>query len=163
MSEPAIHLADFDQEMETTRRMLERVPSDRGEWKPHEKSFPLGHLAQLVAGMPFWIAQTLRNPDLDLSANPGYTMEKTETLLGVFDKGVREARQALEEVVGGALDEPWSLKMGDQVLFTQPRAEVVRTHLRHLVHHRGQLSVYLRMVDVPVPQIYGPTADEPWG
>ncbi|HEU4588377.1 MAG TPA: DinB family protein [Gemmatimonadales bacterium] len=162
MSAPAIPLKEFDQEMATTRRLLQRVPSDKAEWKPHAKSFPLGHLAQLVSGMPGWITNTLRKPDLDLAGAGGYSFERTEVLLEQFDRNVTEAREALAAVLGPALDAPWSLKHGEQVLFTAPRGEVVRTHLNHLIHHRGQLSVYLRLVDVPLPPIYGPTADERW-
>jgi uncharacterized damage-inducible protein DinB len=118
-------LPEFDQEMATTRKVLERVPTDKGEWKPHPKSFALGHLAQLVAGMPGWITNTVTETALDLAKYPGYSYEKTETLLKSFDKNVSEARKAIA------------------------------------VHHRGQLTVYLRLLDIPVPSIYGPTADEP--
>ena len=160
MTTPAIPLAEFDQEMGVTRRLLERVPDDRGEWKPHAKSFPLGHLAQLVAWMPGWIARTLREPGIDLAAGPGYSFERTATLLAQFDANVREARLALESVTGAALDESWSLTMGERVLLTSPRGVTARSHLNHLIHHRGQLTVYLRLVDVPLPQVYGPTADD---
>jgi uncharacterized damage-inducible protein DinB len=163
MTAPAIPLKELDAEMATTRRLLERVPSDKGAWKPHEKSFPLGHLAQLVALMPGWIGRSLREPHIDLAAGGGYTMEKTETLVAMFDKNVAEAREALSSVTGPALQEPWSLKMGPRVLMTMPRGEVVRQHLTHLSHHRGQLTVYLRLLDVPVSSVYGPTADEKWG
>ena len=162
MTTPAIPLNEFDQEMASTRRLLERVPSEKGRWKPHEKSFPLGHLAQLVSWMPGWIARTLREPAIDLATAPGYSFEPTETLLAEFDRNVKDARTALASVTGPALDAPWSLQHGAHVVFTAPRGEVVRTHLRHLVHHRGQLTVYLRLLDVPLPQIYGPTADERW-
>ncbi len=153
-------LPEFDQEMATTRRVLERVPGERGTWKPHEKSFALGHLAQLVAWMPGWIGRTLREPHIDLAGGGGYSFEATETLLAAFDRNVADARAALGEVTGDRLDEPWSLKMGDRVLMTHPRGAVVRQNLSHLVHHRGQLGVYLRLLDVPVPSIYGPSADE---
>jgi uncharacterized damage-inducible protein DinB len=162
MTAPAIPLKEFDQEMATTRRLLKRVPSEKARWKPHEKSFPLGHLTQLVSWMPGWIANTLREPHIDLARAGGYSFEATEVLVDQFDRNVEQARDALASVVGPALDAPWSLKHGDQVLFTAPRGEVVRTHLNHLIHHRGQLSVYLRLVDVPLPPIYGPTADERW-
>ena len=162
MTAPAIPLAEFDQEMASTRRLLERVPSDKGTWKPHEKSFSLAHLAQLVSWMPGWITRTLREPEINLVGGAGYSLEPTEALLAGFDRNVAEARAALAEVTGAALDEPWSLKMGDRVLMTSPRGETVRGHLSHLVHHRGQLTVYLRLVDVPLPQVYGPTADERW-
>ncbi|HLV26231.1 MAG TPA: DinB family protein [Gemmatimonadales bacterium] len=160
MTEPAIPLKEFDEEMAGTRRTLERVPEDRGDWKPHEKSFPLGHLAQLVATMPGWFAPSLHEPYIDIAAGSGYSMQSTATLLGIFDEGVRSAREALETVTGNALQEPWSLKRGEMVLFTSPRGEVVRNHLSHLVHHRAQLTVYLRLLDVPVPALYGPSADE---
>jgi uncharacterized damage-inducible protein DinB len=158
----AIPLKEFDVEMATTRRLLERVPSDRGDWKPHEKSFSLGHLAQLVSWMPGWITRTLHEPFIDLAAGGSYSLETTETLLGVFDENVKTARAALDSVRGAALDESWSLRMGERVLMTSPRGETVRSHLNHLIHHRGQLTVYLRLLDVPIPSIYGPTADERW-
>jgi uncharacterized damage-inducible protein DinB len=153
-------LPEFDQEMAVTRRLLERVPGDRADWKPHPKSFSLGHLAQLVSWMPGWIANTLRDTKLDLQRASGYSLEKTETLLAGFDQNVRDARAALEAAKDADFEVPWSLTRGDQVLFTQPRAAVVRSHISHLSHHRGQLTVYLRLLDVPIPSIYGPTADE---
>jgi len=156
-------LPEFDQEMATTRRLLERVPSEKGDWKPHQKSFSLAHLSQLVAMMPGWITNALRATELGLTSYPGYSHEATETLLGVFDNHVKEARAALEKTDDDDFDVPWSLKMGDKVLFTLPRFVAVRTDINHLVHHRGQLSVYLRMLDVPIPSIYGPSADEGWG
>lgn len=162
MPAPAIPLNEFDQEMASTRRLLERVPTDKGRWKPHEKSFPLGHLAQLVSWMPGWIARTLHEPAIDLAGGAGYSFEPTETLVREFDRNASAARDALASVTGAALDAPWSLTHGEHVVFTAPRGEVVHTHLRHLVHHRGQLTVYLRLLDVPLPQIYGPTADERW-
>jgi uncharacterized damage-inducible protein DinB len=162
MSAPVIPLKEFDQEMSSTRRLLERAPGEKAAWKPHEKSFALGHLAQLVAWIPGWIAKSLRESHIDLAQSTGYSFEPTEALLALFDANVREAREALEAVTGDALDEPWSLKHGQQVLFTAPRREVVRQHLNHLIHHRGQLTVYLRLLDVPLPQVYGPTADERW-
>lgn len=155
-------LPEFDQEMATTRRLLERVPSDKGRWKPHEKSFALGHLAQLISGMPGWITQMLHETELDLTQARGYSFETTETLLASFDQSVREARAAISSARDADLAVPWSLKMGDRVLFTAPRGTVVRQTINHLIHHRGQLSVYLRLIDVPLPSIYGPTADEKW-
>lgn len=153
-------LDEFDSEMGTTRRVLERVPSDKGEWKPHPKSFAIGHLAQLIARMPAWITGTLASSSLDLGAFQGYTFEKTETLLEVFDKNVREARAALAGAPDAVFSSPWSLKRGSQVFFTLPAGAVVRQNINHLVHHRGQMTVYLRLLDIPVPSVYGPTADE---
>jgi uncharacterized damage-inducible protein DinB len=162
MSQPAIPLKEFDLEMASTRKLLERVPTEKGQWKPHQKSFALGHLAQLVSWMPGWIASTLHEPHIDLAAAGGYTFESTDTLLRGFDRNVQQAREALGAVMGSRLQEPWSLRHGERVLFTAPKGEVVRQHLNHLIHHRGQLTVYLRQVDVPLPSIYGPTADERW-
>jgi uncharacterized damage-inducible protein DinB len=156
-------LPEFDQEMATTRRLLERVPGDKGQWKPHPKSFALGHLAQLVSWMPGWISQTLRETELNLGKATGYSFEKTETLVSTFDRNVREAREAIGAARDADLGVAWSLKHGDRVLFTSPRGVVVRMHINHLIHHRGQLTVYLRLIDVPLPSIYGPTADEGWG
>ena len=155
-------LSELEVEMPVTRRLLERVPSDKGAWKPHEKSFSLGHLAQLVARMPGWLTMTMKQNVLDLSSGQPYSLEKTETLLAEFDRNVKEA----VDVVGKAKDAdfivPWSLKSGDRVFFTLPRIAVMRQNINHLVHHRGQLSVYLRLQNVPLPSIYGPTADEKW-
>jgi len=155
-------IAEFDQEMTTTRRVLERVPSEKGTWKPHEKSFSIGHLAQLVARMPGWIPMTVNHPKLDLSqANP-YSYETTDALLKDFDRNVREARDALSNVTDEQMHQPWALTMGDRTLMTLPRGAVLRQNINHLVHHRAQLTVYLRLLDIPVPSVYGPTADERW-
>lgn len=153
-------LPELDQEMATTRRLLERVPSEKGKWKPHPKSFPLGHLAQLVASMPGWITNVVRETSINLAVFPGYTYEATETLLRVFDQNVKEAREAIASSKDADYDVSWSLQYGEHVIFTQPRRDVVRQTINHLIHHRGQLTVYLRLLDVPIPSIYGPTADE---
>lgn len=153
---------EFDMEMATTRRVLERVPSDKGEWKPHPKSFALAHLTQLVATMPGWLIRMLGDTHIDLAGQSGYSVQSTESLLAQFDRLVRDARTSIEAARDEQLGDPWSLMRGDTVLFTSPRGTVVRTHVNHMVHHRGQLTVYLRLLDVPVPSIYGPTADEPW-
>lgn len=160
MTRIAIPIQEFDQEMASTRRVLERVPDDKGPWKPHEKSFALGHLAQLVSSIPGWITRTLRDPSLDLSGGANYRFQPTLSLLKAFDENVRGARESLQAVRDDDLDFIWTLMMGPQVLMSMPRGEVVRQHISHLVHHRGQLTVYLRLLDVPLPSIYGPTADE---
>jgi uncharacterized damage-inducible protein DinB len=151
---------EFDQETSTTRKVLERVPTDKGQWKPHPKSFPLGHLAQLVAGMPGWLPGMLQHAQLDLAMSNPYSFQSTDALLEQFDRGVRDGRDALEAASDASFAEPWALKHGERVLFTMPRSAVVRTHFNHMVHHRAQLGVYLRLIDVPVPSMYGPTADE---
>lgn len=156
-------LPEFDQEMTTTRALLERVPDSQGAWKPHPKSFSLGHLAQLVSWMPGWMTRTLRETNMTLSGPPPYSLEPTSTLLREFDTNVREARAAIAASSDEDFQTIWSFGSGDTVFFSMPRRAAVRQHLNHLIHHRGQLSVYLRLVDVPLPSIYGPTADEPWG
>jgi uncharacterized damage-inducible protein DinB len=153
-------LPEFDQEIAGTRKTLERVPTEKGEWKPHPKSFSMGHLAQLVSSMPGWIANTLTQPFLDLAKGAGYSYESTEALVSRFDANVAAARTALRNAPDEAWSETWSLKRGDMVLWSAPRAVIVRNHLNHLVHHRAQLTVYLRLNDIPVPSLYGPSADE---
>ena len=153
-------LPEFDHEMATTRRVLERVPSEKGEWKPHAKSFAIGHLAQLLSWMPGWIANALTETKLDLLTAPQYSFEKTGTLLAGFDANVSAARAALAKISDADLDTDWRLTRGEMVLMTVKRRAILRMHLSHLFHHRGQMTVYLRLIDVPVPMVYGPTADE---
>jgi uncharacterized damage-inducible protein DinB len=155
-------LPEFDEEMAATRRVIERVPDDNPDWKPHPKSFSIAHLAQLLARLPGWIGQTLTTTDLDLASGDGYSNESTDDLLTTFDENVRNSRDAIAAADDSDYDVPWSLKMKGNVLFTSPRGAVVRQHISHLSHHRGQMTVYLRLLDVPVPSVYGPTADEPW-
>lgn len=155
-------LPEFDQEMAATRRVLERVPDDNPGWKPHPKSFSIAHLAQLLASMSGWIGQALTSTELDLHSGGGYSNQQTRSLLQTFDESVRTSRQAIVNATDADYAVPWSLKMGSNVLFTAPRGVVVRQHISHLSHHRGQMTVYLRLLDVPVPSIYGPTADESW-
>ncbi len=145
-----------------TRRVIERVPDDNPDWKPHPKSFSIAHLAQLLARMPGWIGQTLTSTELELTSGTGYSNERTVTLLKLFDENVSQTREALASAKDADFDVPWSLKLKGNEVFTLPRGEVIRQHISHLSHHRGQMTVYLRMRDVPVPSIYGPTADEPW-
>jgi uncharacterized damage-inducible protein DinB len=159
-------LPELDQEFATTRRVLERVPSEKGTWKPHEKSFPLGHLAQLVARMPSWTGMILSRDELDIapaggSQFPGYTYETTETLLAEFDRNAAAAREAVAAAPDDSFGAAWTLKKGGETMATMSRYHMLRwIVINHLVHHRAQLGVYLRLVDVPVPQMYGPTADE---
>ena len=151
---------DFEEEMPSTRKVIERVPSDRGEWRPHPRSFPIGHLAQLVSWMPGWLTNMATQPRLDLMTSPSYSFETTDTLLATFDRNVREARAALSTLDDRKLDQSWSLVMGDKTVFSNAVGSALRQTLRHLVHHRAQLTVYLRMLDIPVPGIYGPSADD---
>lgn len=153
-------LPEFDQEMAATRRVLERVPTEKGTWKPHAKSFALGHLAQLLSWMPGWITNAAQSSGIDLAKAGQYSFESTESLLAQFDRHVAEARAAIAAAKDEDYALPWSLKRGDMVLFTMTRGGVLRQTISHIAHHRGQMTVYLRLLDIPVPSIYGPTADE---
>ena len=154
-------LAEFDQEIATARLMLERVPAKDAAWKPHPKSTSLGALAVHVANLPAWLGMALTTTELDLAVAPAPAPFTTvEALLATFDKNVASSRAALANAVDADFAVPWSLKSGDQVYFTFPRAVIVRSFaLNHLIHHRAQLGVYLRLRDVPLPPCYGPTAD----
>jgi uncharacterized damage-inducible protein DinB len=156
-------LPEFDHEMATTRTLLAAVPEARADWQPHAKSMSLGRLAAHLANMPAWAIATLQQDELDLSA-PGVAtqppFESIAATLTRFDTLVRSGRAALAETPDAALLAPWTLKHGGHTLFTMPRGGVFRTWvMSHMIHHRGQLSVYLRLLDVPVPAVYGPTAD----
>lgn len=156
-------LAEFDAEMASTRRVMERVPSDKADWKPHPKSFSLAHLTQLVATMPGWFVGTLRDDHIDLGKQSGYSNQSTETLLQTFDRLVAETREVIRNTKDSDLDQQWQLRMNGQPLVTSTKGETTRQTMSHLAHHRGQLTVYLRLLDIPVPSVYGPTADEGWG
>ncbi len=156
-------LADYDQETASTRRLLERAPQASFDWRPHERSFTLGGLATHLARLPHWGAQILDRPFYDLDATTGRrdALADLPAVLELFDRHVAEARSLIADRPAVALDERWSLKRGQHTLLTVPKGAAFRRYaLHHLVHHRGQLSVYLRLLDVPLPAIYGPTADE---
>jgi uncharacterized damage-inducible protein DinB len=155
-------LPEYDHEMSVTRKLLERVPEDKFEWKPHPKSMSLIALATHVATIPSWGAPTLNLPELDLGGAPPNTAPASRAgLLERFDKNVAETRAALVGKTDAEMMVVWSLKNNGQKIFTMPRAGVWRGFvMNHHIHHRAQLSVYLRLNDVPVPAMYGPSADE---
>jgi len=156
-------LPEFDHEMGVTRKLLERVPDDRLDWKPHAKSMSLGQLAQHVATLPMWGSVTLTQEEFDLDRDPlPPPLRSREELLAAFDRLVTDTRSALVAIRTDAeLLVPWALVKDGHKVFSMPRATVWRSFvISHLVHHRGQLSVYLRLNDVAVPAIYGPSADE---
>lgn len=159
-------LPEFDHEMATTRKLLERAPEAQFAWKPHEKSMSLGQLANHLAALPFWGVVTMKEVELDMNppGGPGYQTPKLESvaaMLAEFDKVVSQARAAIAESSDADFMVGWSLKNAGHTLFTMPRIAVLRTFvMNHVIHHRGQFSVYLRMHNVPLPSIYGPTADE---
>ena len=156
-------LPEYDHETGTTRRVLERVPDAAFEWKPHDTSMTLGVLAAHVATLPMWTAHVMDRRSLDISAQPVDEPEAPTsivTLLATFDENVATARKLLVNRIDGELTEPWTLKRGKQDIFTLPKISTLRYFvLNHLVHHRGQLCVYLRMLSVPIPAIYGPPTD----
>jgi uncharacterized damage-inducible protein DinB len=156
-------LPEFDMEMANTRKTLERVPEDRFSYQPDPKSMTMGRLAAHVAEMPGWGSITMNMDSLDLAGNftPFNPTNRAELLAG-FDKNIAETRAAIAAASDEAFMQPWSLKMGDQVLFTMPRVAVIRSMvMNHVIHHRAQLTVYFRLNGVPVPGLYGPSADEP--
>jgi len=160
-------LPEFDHEMSSTRTLLERLPEAQGAWKPHAKSSSLGDLAVHIARTPSYCTFIAGETELDLISAAGSAFAKipfttTSALMDLFDQSVSDGRAALAGVSDADMMAPWSLKMGGNTVFTLPRIAVFRTMvLSHLIHHRGQLTVYARMHDVPLPAIYGPSADTP--
>jgi uncharacterized damage-inducible protein DinB len=159
-------LGEFDQEMQNTRKTLERCPDEKWNWKPHEKSGTVGWLAGHIATMPGWTAVTLTTDHLDYAPvdGPVYQPPKTDNrkeLLAVFDKNVTEARVALAGVSDAEIMKPWKLLAGGKEIFTLPRVACLRGMIfNHIIHHRAQLTVYYRLLGIPVPGLYGPSADE---
>jgi uncharacterized damage-inducible protein DinB len=156
-------LPEFDHETGTTRRLLERVPEDKLTWKPHEKSMTLGRLAMHIAEMPGWGTMAVTQTEIDFSpaAYKPRIPESRQEILATFEEAVTKCRQALEHVSDAELMATWTMKNDGKPVFSAPRAAVLRSFvMNHMIHHRGQLSVYLRENDVPVPSIYGPSADE---
>jgi uncharacterized damage-inducible protein DinB len=157
-------LPEFDQEAATTRRVLERIPDEKLSFKPHPKSMDMASLATHVCELTDWTPETIAKDFVDLAAydpSKRKIIASREELLAKFDKSVANARAALAKAEDAQLMQPWSLKSGDTVFFTMPKAAVLRSFVfNHTVHHRAQLSVYLRLNDIPVPAMYGPSADE---
>ncbi|MDX2154517.1 MAG: DinB family protein [Bryobacteraceae bacterium] len=159
-------IPEFDYEMATTRRVLERCAEAAFAYKPHEKSFDMVSLATHVANVPGWATMTMTVTELDIApvGQPPYKEEPAASnaaLLEKFDKGVASAREALANAGDADYMTEWTMLAGGQKVFTMPRVAVIRSFiLNHMIHHRGQLSVYLRMNNIPVPSIYGPSADE---
>ncbi|MGA8220894.1 MAG: DinB family protein [Candidatus Acidiferrales bacterium] len=159
-------LPEFDQEMANTRKTLERVPDGKFDWKPHEKSGTMGWLAGHVANIPSWAVETIDKDGFDMMPDgkdfvPPPPPKSRKELLEVFDKGVAGARKSLAGASDSHLLKNWSFKKNGEVLFAMPRVACLRTWvMNHLIHHRAQLGVYLRLNNIPVPAIYGPSADE---
>lgn len=157
--------AQLEREAEVTRRALERVPEGRADWKPHEKSMPLGYLSTLVATIPSWIAMQVSQDELDIApvAAPAYRPPAPGTnreLLAAFEDAVARARGALAGTTDEHLTTSWRLLVAGKTVMEKPRNVVIADTFTHLAHHRGQMTVYLRLLGVPVPSVYGPSADD---
>jgi uncharacterized damage-inducible protein DinB len=158
-------LAQLEREAVGTRRALERVPEGRRDWKPHEKSMPLGYLSTLVATIPSWIARAVTQDELDLNPPSGSRFKPPATdtnqkLLQAFEDSIAAARGSLTNTSDEHLATPWRLLVAGQAVMENPRHVVIADTFTHQAHHRGQLTVYLRLLGVPVPAIYGPSADD---
>ncbi len=158
----SMNLTEFDHEMAGTRKMLARFPDGKSAWKPHEKSMTLGRLAGHLAEIPGWLVPTIEQDSLNLQGEyKPATAESSEQILAVFDEHVKAARAALAGASDEIMAKPWSLMAGDHTIFTMSKMAVMRLFvMSHLIHHRAQLTVYYRLNDVPVPALYGPSADE---
>jgi uncharacterized damage-inducible protein DinB len=158
-------LLDFDSEIANTRRTLERIPENDPQWKPHEKSMPIGRLAMHVALLPQFGTRILTTPELDMDKEkfPSFVFESTPHLVSELERTTSEARSCLAASSDDELRQNWKLSFKGKVLVEAPRMVLYRTmFFNHLVHHRAQLGVYLRLLNIPVPGLYGPSADEPF-
>ena len=166
MALSAALLPELDHEMANTRKTLERVPDGKFSWKPHEKSSAMGALAGHLANIPSWLTFTLKGDSLDLAPGgkqmePPPVPKNSKELLAEFDKNVKDGRAALAAASDAELMKPWSLLNNGKTMMTLPKVAVLRSFImNHLIHHRAQLGVYLRLNNIPVPAIYGPSADE---
>ena len=155
-------LKEMEQEAKTTRKMLERIPDDKYDWKPHAKSMSIRSLATHIAELPGWVSMTLTTSELDFAANP-YTPEvinNTADLLAYFERNLADGVAHLEKATEEQLNEMWTLRNGEQVYSTRTKYEVIRMTFSQTTHHRAQLGVFLRLLDVAIPGSYGPSADE---
>lgn len=156
-------IAELKMEGASTRKMLERVPADKSTWKPHDKSMAMGRLATHVAELSSWVTMTMNTAELDFATweYKPFVPASNEELVAYHDEKIAEAIAALEKASDADFGAMWTMRRGENVFFTLPKAVVLRTWAyNHMVHHRGQLSVYLRLLDIPVPGMYGPSADE---
>lgn len=155
-------MQELDKEAVATKKMLSIVPDDKYDWKPHPKSMSIRQLAGHIAELPSWIDMTLNTTELDFSANPYTSPEFTDTqaLVAYFEKNLEAGMRNLLVAKEENLDEMWTLRDGEQVYSTEPKADVIRMSLSQIIHHRAQLGVFLRLLDIPIPGTYGPSADD---
>ncbi len=150
---------ELESEVRATRECLEQVPMDKADWKPHEKSMPLGYMAILVADIPRWIQYMIEHGVVDFKTYEQRHPKTSEELVSLFDENMGSARKALKTLSDADLTNEFQLKNGDQLLMSSPLGESISSSINHMVHHRGQLTVYLRLNDKKIPSIYGPSAD----
>lgn len=157
-------LKQLDAEAKTTRKMLAVIPDDKYQWKPHEKSMTILQLATHIAELPTWIKMTLNTSELDFATSPYQQqgISTTHDLLEFFEKNLAEGKASLESAREEQLAEPWTLRNGEQIYSTEPKEDVIRMSINQIIHHRAQLGVFLRLLDVPIPGSYGPSADQPF-
>ena len=162
MSDPRMLIPELEHEMATTRRVIERIPEDRLDFTPHERSWTVGELAAHTARLPGWAAGIFTTDGFDMAeVPPEEAPGSVESILGAFDERCDTAKSALASATHEDMAEEWTLRNAEHVYFTMPRAAVYRSMvMSHMIHHRGQLTVYLRLMGVPVPSVYGPSADE---
>ncbi|HEY4327086.1 MAG TPA: DinB family protein [Mucilaginibacter sp.] len=151
---------ELEAEVPASTKCLERIRPELFGWKPHEKSMEMGYLALLVAEIPLWIIHIIKQPEIDFATFKHYQPKTTQDLVNHLDKNVAGAKEALLNISEGQLAEPFYLKANGHVLFSSTKREQVESSINHLVHHRGQLTVYMRLNDIAVPSIYGPSADD---
>jgi len=162
MSRIQTFLKELDHEVETTRKMLSRVPNDKYDWKPHEKSMDIRRLTAHIADLPGWVMMALTSDELDF-ANSSWKEEKidnTTQLVDYLNRSYESGKEALENAKDETLDENWTLRNGEEIYSVTSKAEVIRMSLSQIIHHRAQLGVFLRLLDVPIPGSYGPSADD---
>lgn len=162
MSMISMFRKELDRESAITRKMLERIPDDKYDWKPHEKSMTIRQLSPHIAELPTWITMVLTTEELDFATMPydPPKVDNTQELMALFEKSLENGYQELKEENEVKMHEPWTLRNGDQVYSTEPKEDVIRMAFNQVTHHRAQLGVYLRLLDVPIPGSYGPSADE---
>jgi uncharacterized damage-inducible protein DinB len=158
------YINELEREAASTRKMLERTPMDKLSWAPHDKSSTLEKLLKHVANLPQWVNRVMQQDEIDFAAGgfgPAPSFESAEELTAQFDKRIAEAKEALEQASEEDFKKNFTIRRGDHIIYNMPKAGILRTMaFNHLIHHRGQLSVYLRLLDVPVPGMYGPSADD---
>lgn len=153
---------ELQQESVTTRKMLERIPNDKYDWKPHEKSMTIRQLATHIAELPTWMPMVLNTEELDFASNPyePKQIDDTASLMAYFEQSLQEGLAALVPENEAKVDEMWTLRSGDEIYSKTSKADFLRITMNQIVHHRAQMGVFLRLLDIPIPGSYGPSADE---